>query len=119
MRRWERMKHDVILKRGDTRTCIKAVLKNTAGISVDLTGCKVRFKMAPLGRLAVIDRVAHIQDATAGEVWQVWAPGETDTAGVYRAEFQVQYPDGRRETFPNDGYVSVRILDDIRRGDET
>jgi hypothetical protein len=112
------MKYDITLKRGDTRTCIRAVLKNTAGVPVDLTGCRVDFCMAPLGRTAVIDRKAHIQDAATGEVWQVWAPGETDTAGVYRAEFQVQYSDGRKETFPNDGYISVRILDDIRRGED-
>jgi hypothetical protein len=112
------MKYDAVLKRGDTRTCLKAVLKNTAGAPVNLTGCKARFKMAPLGRLATVDRAAHVEDAVGGEVWVVWAPGETDVSGAYRAEFSVQYPDGRRETFPNDDYLSIRILDDIRRGED-
>ena len=38
---------------------------------------------------------------------------ETDTAGVYRAEFEVMYNDGRLETFPNDGYISIQILSDL------
>lgn len=101
------------IKRGDTRTCIKAVLKDARGAPVDLTDCSVGFHMAPLSRPAVISRAAHVEDAAAGEVWFVWAPGETDTAGVYRAEFEVVYQDGRRETFPNDGYISIQILEDL------
>ena len=89
--------YDVIIKRGDTRNCIKAILKDSAGSPVNLTGCEVRFHMAPLGRQAIVSRAAHIEDPTAGEVWVVWAPGETDIAGVYRAEFEVVYQDGRRD----------------------
>ena len=107
------MGYDITIKRGDTRNCIKAILKNASGAPVDLTGCSVSFHMAPLNRPAVISRAAHIEDAAAGEVWVVWAPGETDTAGVYRAEFEVVYQDGRRETFPNDGYISIQILNDL------
>lgn len=111
------MGYDVTIKRGDTRNCIKAILKDSAGSPVDLTGCEVKFHMAPLCRPAIVSRGAHIEDAAAGEVWVVWAPGETDTTGVYRAEFEVVYEDGRRETFPNDGYISIQILKDL--GGET
>jgi hypothetical protein len=112
------MSHDAVIKRGDTRHALKAILKDAAGIPVDLTGCTVRFAMAPLGKFAIISRAAHVENAVAGEVWVVWAPGETDTSGIYRAEFQVTYRDGRKGTFPNDGYISIRILDDIRRGED-
>jgi hypothetical protein len=105
--------YDVIIKRGDTHNCIKAVLKGANGSVVDLTGCEVKFHMAPLNRPAVISRAAHIENAATGEIWLVWAPGETDTAGVYRAEFEVVYQDGRRETFPSNGYISIQILDDL------
>lgn len=105
--------YDITIKRGDSRNCIKAVLKDSAGTPVDLTDCSVGFHMAPLSRPAVISRAAHVEDAAAGEVWFVWAPGETDTAGVYRAEFEVVYKDGRRETFPNNGYISIQILEDL------
>lgn len=107
------MSYDVTIKRGDTRSCIKAVLKDYSGAPVDLTGCSVDFHMAPLNRPATISRAAHIENAAEGEVWVIWAPGETDTAGVYRAEFEVMYNDGRLETFPNDGYISIQILSDL------
>jgi hypothetical protein len=110
------MSYDVTIKRGDRRNCIKAVLKDSSGLPVNLANCSVVFRMAPVGRKAIIDRAAHIETAVAGEVWFVWAAGETDTSGVYRAEFQVTYLDGKKETFPNDGYIGIRILDNIRSG---
>jgi len=107
------MSYDITIKRGDTRNAIKAILKDSSGNPVNLENCHVKFHMAPLNRPAVISRAAHVEDAAAGEVWFVWAPGETDTAGVYRAEFEVVYKDGRRETFPNNGYISIQILEDL------
>lgn len=108
------MSYDVTLKRGDTRHAIRAILKDGSGSPVDLTGCTVTFHMAPLGRPPTISRAVDIHDTAGGEVWVVWSPGETDVTGVYRAEFQVVYGDGRRETFPNDGYISIQILSDLR-----
>ena len=108
------MSYNITIKRGDTRNCIKAILKDAAGTPVNLTGCEVSFHMSPLNRPAVISRVAHIEDAAAGEIWVVWAAGETDATGVYRAEFEVLYDDGKVETFPNDGYISVQILENLR-----
>ena len=108
------MSYDVTLKRGDTRHALKAILKDSSGSPVDLTGCAVSFYMAPLGRPPTISRQVDVHDAEGGEVWVVFAPGETDISGVYRAEFRVTYGDGRRETFPNDGYISIQILSDLR-----
>ena len=109
------MSYDITLKRGDTRHAIKAILKDNDGDPVDLTGCEVKFIMAPLGRPAAIDREVHVQDAGAGEVWVVWVPGDTDISGIYRAEFKVTYLDGRKETFPNDGYIGINIMNDLGR----
>ena len=106
--------YDVTLKRGDTRHAIRAVLKNTQGTPVNLSGCSVSFYMAPPGRPATVSRAVDIHDTAGGEVWVVFAPGETDVSGVYRAEFQVVYGDGRRETFPNNGYINIQILSDLR-----
>ena len=108
------MSYDVTIKRGDTRHALKAILKNAQGSPVDLTGCTVTFRMASLWQSVLVDREVDIHDAIAGEVWVVWSPGETDVSGVYRAEFQVVYGDGRRETFPNNGYINIKILTDLR-----
>ena len=107
------MSYDITIKRGDTRNSIKAVLKDASGDLIDLTNCAVNFHMAPLNQAATISRAAHIEDAAAGEVWVIWEDGETDAAGVYQAEFEVVYYDGQRETFPNIGYISIQILNDL------
>lgn len=109
------MSYDVTIKRGDTRHAIRAILKDSSGSPVDLTDCSVSFHMAPLGRSATVSRAVDIHDTAGGEVWVVFAPGETDISGVYRAEFQVTYGDGRKETFPNDGYLSIQILGNLSK----
>ncbi len=105
--------YDLVIKRGDTRSCIKAVLINSDGDPTDLAGCEVRYHMVALNRFNVLNRTIHIENAEKGEVWMVWQPGDTDVAGVYRAEFEVTHPDGRRETYPNSGYISIQILEDL------
>lgn len=100
-------------KRNDTRAAIKATLKNTDGTPVNLTGATVQFIMARSNGVVLINRQAVVQDAPNGMVWFVFEPGETAEAGTFRAEFQVTYLDGRIETFPNIGYITVSILNDL------
>jgi hypothetical protein len=107
--------YDITLKRGDTRTVIKAIMRDSEGTPIDLTGCEVTFRMAPYGQPATIDRPALVHDAVNGEVWVIWQSGETDTVGGYRAEFLVTYPDKKRETFPNGDYLNINILSNLRR----
>jgi len=107
------MCYDITIKRGDTKNCIKAILKDADGTPVNLTGCDVKFYMAPLDQSITINRAADIQDAIAGEVWIEWLSGETDVVGVYRAEFKVAHLDGKTETFPNSGYISIQMLNDL------
>lgn len=96
------------LKQGDTRHAIKAVLKNIDDHPVDLSTAIVDFNMARRHGNLVISRRAKQTDKT-GEVWVVFNEGDTDSSGLYKAEFQVTYSDGRKETFPNDGYIEIMI----------
>ena len=54
-----------------------------------------------------------ILDEDAGRVKYVWQTGDTDTAGTFQGEFEVTYTSGEIETFPNDGYIGIEVLDDI------
>lgn len=103
----------VTLKRGDTRTAIKATLLSPAGTAVDLTGATVKFIMADLRGVVKINRAAQVQDALNGVVWFIFEPPETDVAGTYRGEFEVMFGDGRKETYPNDDYLTVEIKPDL------
>ena len=103
----------VMIKRGDTRTAIRASLVEANGAAADLTGAAVRFLAADLKGSPLVARAADVLDATRGTVLFAWEPPETDKAGTYRAEFEVAYPDGRTQTYPNDGYITIEILPDL------
>ncbi|PZN05071.1 MAG: hypothetical protein DIU76_08285 [Bacillota bacterium] len=100
----------ITLKPGGTRPAPEATLKSN-GAPVDLSGASVRFVM--VGQGLTIDRQAEIVDAASGVVRVVFEPGDTDTPGQYHAEFEATYSDGRKETYPSHGYLTVQILPDL------
>lgn len=102
------------IKQDDTQPAMKVRLKDSAGNPVNLTGATVQVAIQHYSQPAIkVNRDAYIADAAAGEVWLIWQPEETETPGLYRIEFRVVYQDGNRETFPNDGYLLVNILERI------
>jgi hypothetical protein len=101
----------ITIKRNDTRDAIKATLSNESG-TVDLTGATVRFLMSRRG-VNKIDRQSQIQDAAAGIVWATFEIGDTDETGLFQAEFEVTFSDGRIETFPNDSFILIDIINDL------
>lgn len=101
----------ITIKRNDTRDAIKATLSNESG-PVDLTAATVRFLMSKRGTVKV-DRQAELQDAPNGVVWMTFETGDTDETGLFQAEFEVTFTDGRIETFPSDGFILVNIINDL------
>ena len=76
-------------------------------MAVDLTGAKIIFKMSNRYEGLAINREAAYE--TDGKVHFVFEGAETDKAGMYEAEFEVTYTDGRVETFPHSGKIQVYI----------
>ena len=102
------------VKQNDTSPAILATLKDGAGTLIELSGSTVRFHRRELGgTTAVVDAVATIYDYDAAQVSYAWQAADTATAGAYEAEFEVTNVDGTIETFPNNGYIRVQIVDDI------
>ncbi len=102
------------LKRGDTRTAIRATLIGPDGVPVDLSSAtRVRWLMADGRRELVMDREAEVIDVAAGRVLVPFEPGDTDRVGLFMAEFEVQWSDGRRETYPTGGYLQIEIIPDL------
>ena len=100
------------IKRGDTSPAIRFALEPVATI---LTGATVRFKMRMRGGAQVSDAAAQIVMATGTPTVQYdWMPADTAEAGQFEAEFEVTYPDGAIETFPNAGFIPVRVSEDVR-----
>lgn len=102
------------IKQNDTKVNLKATLSNESG-PVDLTGCTVRFLMLGYGKseLKINRETTLIQDAANGIVWFVFETGDTAEAGHYKAEFEVSFPDGRKETFPSNGFITIEIKSDL------
>lgn len=102
------------IKENDTTPSLRAALLNGSGDAVDLIGATVRFHMRPLGSSGVtIDRSASVVSQAEGIVQYNWVSGDTANVGFYQAEFEVTYPDANVETFPNNNYIGVEIVDDI------
>lgn len=77
----------------------------------------VRFHMENKYKEIVIDddltgRV-NVVDPDLGEVEYVWKTGQTENIGTYRAEWQVLYDDGKIETFPSSGKVTIEIVEEL------
>lgn len=102
------------IKQNDTVPSIRATLKNGSGNAVDLASTTVRFHMRALGgTTAKVDAAASVINANTGIVQYDWDAADTDTVGSYQAEFEVTYSDSTVETFPNNGYILIKITDDI------
>ena len=100
------------IKRGDTSPGIKYELLPS---DINLSGATVRFQMQSLSRQTIIDAPAVIEQTTAPPIVSyAWASGDTEKAGNYRAEFRVEYADGSIETFPNKGFINLKVNPDVQ-----
>lgn len=102
------------IKQNDTSPAMLATLQDANGSAVSLVGASVRFHMRSVnGGNPVVDAAATIVTPASGLVRYNWLAADTNTVGTYQAEFEVTYADTSIETFPNDGYIAVQIIDDI------
>ena len=106
------MSETFFIKRGDTSPAIRYALEPA---DTNLTGAAVRFQMRVRGGVQVLDAGAAVIAAIGTPTVQYdWVPADTATAGQFEAEFRVVYADGTIETFPNCGFITVRIAEDVR-----
>jgi hypothetical protein len=107
---------DFTLKQGDIRDEFVAVLTDKNGVAVDLTAAvEIKLKMRPvLGGAMKVDAVAAKFGPDVGRVRYTWIAANVDTPGLYFAEFEVAWSGGAPQTFPQDGYLVVQIVPDLR-----
>lgn len=97
------------LKRGSTRPVLRYPLPG-----VDLTGATATFLMSPRpGQSATVNAPAVIAN---GALEYHWQHGDTSAAVMHYGEFEVVFPGGAIETFPNDDYIRIEVKQDIGDG---
>ncbi len=108
------MRQTCTIKQGDTSPRLLFAL--TPADEINLAGAAVRFNMRsrPAGTVR-INRAAAVIVTAAGTptVAYDWQAGDTAVAELCEAEFEVTYPGGAVETFPNSGFITVVVTDDI------
>lgn len=97
------------IKRNDRLPKIRMTLTDSNGAALNLTGAAVLFRMKARGGTSTkISAAGTIVDAAGGIVEYPWAAGDTDTAGIYDAEWRLTYADGV-QTVPTSGYVAIVV----------
>lgn len=52
-------------------------------------------------------------DRTTGKVSYDWAPTDLDTIGTYKAEVEITWSNGDKQTFPGDAYLTIVVVADV------
>lgn len=99
------------IKRGDRGPSFAATLRDAAGVAIDLTtAAAVKLLVATPTPL---DVAVTIVTPTEGTIRYDWAEGDTDTAGVFNAELEIDWGGGLKQTIPNRGYIKIYIDEDL------
>lgn len=101
------------IKQNDTLPNLEAQLVDFEGSPINLDLCGVHFHMSDFRGEVKINKPATIVDVENGKVKVEWQKGETDTTGTYKCEFEVNMPDGKIITVPNDGYFLISIMPEL------
>lgn len=101
---------EFFIKQGDLLPAIESILKDENDVAIDLTSTTIQFAYRRYGEtLATVRTAEIIAPATNGHVRYQWVTADTATAGSMEAEWRVTYPGGSVVSFPNDGYLIVRV----------
>jgi len=79
--------------------------------TINLTGATAVFRWRPVGADTWVNEEAATIPVVSGTptLRYAWKTGETDTPGLYEAQFVVTYTDTTIETFPNATFITVSI----------
>lgn len=104
----------VTMKQNDRLPSLSVTAVQSDGTAYDLTGATVVFNMraADTGTIKINRSAAVLVSGPNGQVRYDWNSSDLDTNGDYLAEFEATIS-GRKLTIPTNGYIPVRVIDDI------
>lgn len=105
------------LKKNDLQPYYPAQVKDSYDAAVDITGATIYCTMKSLSTGTVkINRQAtgiNISDATNGKFEYRWQSGDTNTAGRYAIEFEINPVSGGKFTVPAGDIAPVQIKESL------
>lgn len=105
------------IKKNDLQPAYPAQVKDSAGNVVNLTGATIycTMKNAVDGTLKINRQTTgiNISDAANGKFEYQWQTGNTDTAGKYYIEFEINPASGGKFTMPPDNSAGVWIKESL------
>ena len=102
------------IKTNDTSPKLAVTLQDANSVPVNISGATVRFHMKAFGATSLkTDAPMTITNATGGIVQYSWVAADTNLAGTYYGEVEVTYSDSTIETFPNNGYFTIIVKEDL------
>ena len=111
------MPHTTIeLKQNDTSPALEGIIRDGFGSPIDITGATVvlNMRLKPGSTVKIsAGSMGAVGSAVNGRVKYNWTASDTDTAGIYEAEIQATFSNGKIRTIPGKGYFEVNITDDI------
>jgi hypothetical protein len=103
------------IKRHNLATPLRVTLKDN-GAAIPLAGMNVFLLLSQgdVRRKLLFRRVCVVEDAAAGKIRYDWQAGDTDQVGAFAAEFEVvAQATGLKDTYPNDSYVPIQVIEDL------
>lgn len=107
---------DFEIKQNDTSPALEGILRDGFGAPIDITGATVvlNMRLQPGGAVKVSGgTMGAVGSAVNGRAKYSWTASDTDTAGIYEAEVQITFSNGKVRTIPGKGYFIVDVTDDI------
>lgn len=111
------MIEDLYIKRNDLQPKYYMQVKDGDGNVVDITGATIKTTMLSFADDS--EKFKHtdgtgiaLEDAANGKFSYQWQAGETDTAGKYKIEFEINPASGGKFTVPAEDVAVVYIKSD-------
>lgn len=104
----------ILMKQGDRLPALNVTATTSGDIAYNLTGASVVFNMRNTqdGTVKVNRAAATLVDGAAGTLRYEWGANDLDTVGLFECEFECTIS-GKRLSVPSNGFILVRVLDDI------
>lgn len=102
-----------VIKQNDLLPNMECQLLDCEGKPFNLELCSIKFHMVNSSKDVVINREIDVVNIEDGKVEVVWVEGDTENSGIYRCEFEINMPDGKPISIPNDGYFLIQIVPEL------